>query len=59
MLDGNPETPYRMQVLAREQQKLKLLDDINCDVMICAIEGWDPMEYIRDLRAMLAGLGGA
>ena len=39
--------------LAREQMKLKLLQDIMVDLMICEIEGYDKKQYINELRDML------
>jgi len=33
--------------------KLKLLTDINIDLTICEIEGWDKKEYIQDLKNLL------
>lgn len=40
--------------LAREQLKLKLLADINTDLMVCELEGWDPREYLHDLHSLIA-----
>ena len=39
--------------LAREQMKLKLLQDIRVDLMICQIEGYDKKQYINELRDMI------
>lgn len=39
--------------LAREQMKLKLLNDIRVDLEICEIEGWDKTEYIRELKELI------
>ena len=39
--------------LAREQMKLKLLEDIRMDLIICEIEGWDKMEYINELNELV------
>ena len=39
--------------LAREQMKLKLLQDIRVDLMICEIEGYDKKQYINQLRDMI------
>ena len=39
--------------LAREQMKLKLMQDIRADLMICEIEGWDKMEYINELNELV------
>jgi hypothetical protein len=49
--DGAPEALNR---LAREQMKVKLLADINVDLTVCEIEGWDAREYLRDLHLMIA-----
>lgn len=45
---------FALQRLAREQLKLKLLADIRTDLAICEIEGWDHLEYVRDLHALVA-----
>jgi hypothetical protein len=39
--------------LAREQFKLKLLGDINMDLEICRIEGWEIMEYLDELLEII------
>ena len=39
--------------IAREQMKLKLLQDIRVDLMICEIEGYDKKQYINELRDMI------
>jgi len=46
----------RYNQLAREQVKTKLLSDVLIDMQICAIEGWDPREYVSDLTQTLGGL---
>lgn len=43
--------------LAREQMKLKLMQDIRADLMICEIEGWDKMEYINELNELVNSFG--
>lgn len=43
--------------LARQRFKLRLLADIRCDLMICEIEGWAKMEYIKELRKLLNDMG--
>lgn len=45
--------------LARQKFKFKLLADIRVDLVICEIEGWCKLEYINELRALLASLGWA
>ena len=52
-LDGNPETPKRLQELARHQMILRLLQDIRMDMAICDVEGWDKMEYINQLQEVI------
>ncbi len=56
VLDGNPETPRKLQELARHQMIYRLLSDIRMDVMICRQEGWDETEFIRQLHGELDGL---
>lgn len=48
-----PDERYKMQRLARHQMRCKLLADIQADMMACQLEGWDQMEYIRDLQDLL------
>ncbi len=50
VLDGNPETAKRLNQLAREQMKQKLLTDILMDMTISKLEGWDVTEYLEDLK---------
>lgn len=45
---------FALQKLAREQMKHKLLADILTDVSVCEIEGWDQLEYLRDLHDVIA-----
>jgi hypothetical protein len=52
-LDENKETPRRLNILAREEMKLKLLADIRIDLQICEIEGWDKKEYLLELFNLL------
>ena len=35
--------------LAREQMKARLLADIAVDLQVCALEGYDPTEYVDEL----------
>lgn len=41
--------------LAREEMKLKLMQDIRTDLMVCEIEGWDKMEYLNELKELIDG----
>ncbi|MCX9579835.1 hypothetical protein [Vibrio cholerae] len=54
------EHPYPARTvneLARERFKLKLLNDIRCDLMICELEGWSKMEYINEIRRLVNEIG--
>ena len=55
----NKQTEYPARTvneLARKKFEEKLLNDIRVDLMICEIEGWPEMEYIRELRKLIAGI---
>lgn len=43
----------KLNVLARECMKQKLLNDILIDLTICEIEKWDKKEYIKDLKNLI------
>lgn len=51
---ANPPNPKELGVklnrLAREQFKKKLLLDIMQDLTVCKLEGIDPKEYITELK---------
>ena len=53
LCDLTPDERYKMQRLARHQMRYKLLADIQADMTVCQLEGWDQMEYIRDLQELL------
>ena len=53
ILDEHPDTPKKMQELARHQMILRLYADILTDMQICEVEGWDKMEYIRMLQELI------
>lgn len=54
---GYPEYPAKaVNELARKKFEQRLLNDIMVDLAICEIEGWCKMEYIRELRKLLAGI---
>ena len=51
------EYPARaVNELARKKFEQRLLNDIMVDLQICEIEGWCKMEYIRELRKLIAGI---
>lgn len=52
-----PETRQALNNLARSQMIIRLENDILMDLQMCEIEGWDKMEYINRLRALLNSLG--
>ena len=56
MEDLDKETKRAMQLVAREEMKHRIYADILVDMMVCDIEGWDKMEYIKELQDMLNGL---
>lgn len=44
------------RLLAREKMKLRLLADIRMDLMVCELEGWDKLEYLDELLALVQEL---
>lgn len=50
------DTAEKLNQLAREQMKLKLLADIQMDMEICKLEGWDVVGYLLDLNKILSSL---
>lgn len=53
----DPNTPKTVNQLARAKFKAKLLNDILVDLTICELEGWDKMEYIQELQALITNIG--
>lgn len=51
------QTAKALNDLARHQKILTLLSDVRADMMICEIEGWDQLEYIRMIREALSFAG--
>lgn len=54
-----PDTPATRQAfnrLAREKMKLRLLADIRMDLMVCELEGWNKLEYLDELLALVQEL---
>lgn len=43
--------------LAREQMKLRLMQDIRTDLIVCEVEGWDKMEYLNELKELINSFG--
>ena len=50
------ETAKRLNELARHKMIVRLLDDIRIDLMICEIEGWNKLEYIRMLQEEIGNI---
>lgn len=48
--DDDPDIAKALQRLAREEMKLRLLQDISMDITVCQIEGWDYKPYLRELK---------
>ena len=42
--------------LARKAFQYQLLKEIMVDLMVCEIEGWDKLEYIRELKTLINGI---
>ena len=41
--------------LAREQMKLRLMQDIRADIEVCKLEGIDYKEYLIELKEIIDG----
>ena len=48
-----PDTRYALQRLARLKMIVKLEADIEADMMVCEIEGWNKREYIKQLQDLI------
>lgn len=52
--ENAPEADRKaLNTLAREQLKLKLLNDIRLDIEVCKIENWDYREYLSELKEII------
>lgn len=51
------ETAKALNDLARHTAILRILKDVRIDLEICEIEGWDKMEYIKQLKKLLDSIG--
>jgi hypothetical protein len=47
------EAPVKLNRLAREECKLRLLQDILFDLQVCEIEQWDKLEYLTELKNLI------
>lgn len=48
-----PESRWKLNQLAREQMKLRLMRDICFDINVCRLEGWDYKSYLNELQSMI------
>lgn len=46
-----------VNTLAREKFKLKIMQEIMFDLMVCEIEGWSKKEYIEEITTLVGSLG--
>ena len=51
----NKEYARQLNVLAREQLKIRLLYDIKMDIEICQLEGWEYKDYLLELKKLIDG----
>lgn len=47
------ESPRKLQELARHQCIVSLYQNILMDMKVCEVEGWDRLEFIRELQNLL------
>ena len=55
VLDDNPDTPRKLNDLARYQAIVKLEQEILFDMRVCEDEGWDKMEFIKMIQELING----
>lgn len=53
------QTAKALNDLARHKAILRLLNDIRIDMEVCEIEGWNKLEYINQLKAVVNSFGGS
>lgn len=53
MIDLEKGAEYKLNKLAREQMKTKLLADIKFDLSVCDIESWDKKEYLLEIKTLI------
>lgn len=59
MIIPDKQTAKALNDLARHKTILRLLNDIRIDMEICEIEGWNKLEYINQLKAVVNSFGGS
>lgn len=55
VLDDNPDTPRKLNDLARYQAIVRLEQEILFDMRVCEVEGWDKMEFIKMIQELING----
>lgn len=53
MIPEDEDTRIALNVLARHQTIYNLYRDILIDMMVCEIEGWDKLEYLKLLKDVI------
>lgn len=43
----------KLNQLAREQLKFRILNDIRFDIEVCKLEGWDYKNYLIELKTLI------
>ena len=54
----DPGTGIALNQLAREQMKLRLMQDIRMDITVCQQEGIDYKPYLAELKQIIDGFLG-
>lgn len=54
--DDTPELGEKLNRLAREEMKLRLLRDIHTDITVCKLEGWDYHGYLDELQELIESI---
>lgn len=49
----NRNVRQRVNVFARERFKVKLLQEIEFDLMVCQLEGWSMESYVNELKQLI------
>jgi hypothetical protein len=53
MITEDEDTRITLNALARHQTIYNLYRDILIDMMVCEIEGWDKLEYLKQLKSVI------
>ena len=52
------ETRKALNIKAREEMKLRLIQDIAFDLEVCKIENWDYKEYLNEIKQIISDFMG-